>query len=39
VFDLGILMAASNDPKGTWWLRGVSCELDSVTNRPILGTL
>ncbi|CAK75566.1 unnamed protein product (macronuclear) [Paramecium tetraurelia] len=39
VFDLGILMAASNDPTGTWWLRGVSCELDSVTNRPILGTL
>ncbi|CAD8063028.1 unnamed protein product [Paramecium sonneborni] len=39
IFDLGILMAASNDPQGNWWLRGVSCELDRVTNRPILGTL
>ena len=38
VFDLGIMVAAVNDPKGTWWLRGVSCELDSVTNRPILGS-
>lgn len=38
-FDLGIIVAGVNAKGQSWWMRGVSCELDSITNRPVLGTL